>query len=118
MSATGLSVDQLAQNVCVTGVPRGLLQEVRENPALVEIGFVVDTCADGVELGRCDDSVGAGPGRAIASDGGLERVFWTDVVLEELTLELLAGEAFEEPQRLGAGQMLEEPQQRRTCRDG
>ncbi len=94
----------------MTGVPRRLLQEVCENPAKVGIGFVVDTCADGVQLGRCDDSVDPGPGRAVASDGLLERVFWTDGVLEELTLDLLAGEAFEEPQRLGARQMLEEPQ--------
>jgi hypothetical protein len=117
-SATGLSVDQLTQDVCVSGVPRGLFQEVREDPSQVGVRLVVHTGTDGVEIGRCDNGVDAPPRRTVAIDGAMHRVRWTDVVIDQLTLQLLTGEALENPQRFSPGEMLDDPQKRRTRRDG
>ena len=62
-SATGLSVDQLSEYVCVTCVSRGLLHEVREVTTADRVGLLVNADANGVEIGRCDNVVDAHPRR-------------------------------------------------------
>ena len=117
-SPTGLPIDQLAQNVRMSGMPGCFLEEMREHPSQVGVGLLVDTGTHAVEIGRCDDSVDACPRRAVAGHGRLQRVVRTDIVVDALMLDLLAGESVENPQRLCACQMLDQPKQRRTTRDG
>ena len=102
----------------MTGVPRRFLQEVREHPPQVRVVILVDTGTDGVEIGRGDDSVDAGPCAAVAIDRPLKGVVRTDVVVNKLRFDRLAGEAFEYPQRLSVRRCLDEPEERCTVGTG
>ena len=113
--APGPAVDELAEDVGVAGVPGCLLEQVHQDPAQVHGRLVTGVAAHVVEVGRRDDRVDPHPGRAVRVHRGLERVVGPHRVVG--AVEGLTGETVHDPQRLGARDVLHQPEQRRTAAD-
>lgn len=97
----------------MASVSGGLFQEVREDPAEVDHRFSADVVARLVERRGICDCVHLRPGSSIRSND----------VVRGFVVERIRGhgdvvpcESLGDPQQLGSGQMLDEPQETRSAR--
>jgi hypothetical protein len=97
----------------VPGVPCGFLQHVTDDPAQVALRLLARPSAHLIEVYMLHDGRDTGPHLAVVLHGRLDRVAGLDFLVGQL--HVLSGESDEKPRRLGARQMLGEPQQARPA---
>ena len=115
--ATDLAVEQFAQDVGVARMAGRLFEEVHEYPAEVHRGLIRVTRGQLVEAGsESHDVVDPSPGALIDVDGRGNRVSRGDGAVGGLVV--LTGETLENPERFGAGHVLQEPEKSGTAGHG
>lgn len=104
-----LAVDELAKDVRMPGVARGLLEQMCDDPSEIDDVLTRDGTALRIETGVSDYSINSRPGRSVALNHRCERVLWRKCIVR-YRVGLLS-KARQDPPRFGARRVLDQPQQ-------
>jgi len=108
-SASGLAVDHFPENVGVSGVAGGLLQEMHQHPPQIDGRVVTDNLTERIETGGGDDLVNVHPLAAVRLDRLRERVGVMHFVVG--AVYALSGEPLHDPEVFGTRNVFGQPQQ-------
>ena len=113
----GAAVDQLADDVGMPGVPGCLLQQVRQHPAQADRRVGFRPAAQLVQAGPAEGRrVHPLPRLPVGAGDGVQRVIRLRLVTGDD--EVVPREAVQHPGGLGAGHVLDQPQQAGAGADG